>query len=138
MLTFVDFQPEHLMTMPVQTAQEHAASALRTQEWADTIKDLGPAWTAVAPDHRIVACAGVMSETLGVWAVLAPYAGRFMLSLVRRFKADIERLRLCGEVWMLVEQDFEQGERLARMLGMSMRTGVNNYNKFSVAQARHG
>jgi hypothetical protein len=138
MLTFIDYQPEHLMSMPIQPAQQHAEEALRSHEWASTIKDLGPAWTALDGNGAPVACAGVMSESLGVWAVLSPHAGRHMIPLVRRFKADIERLRECGEVWMLVQVGFAAGERLARMLGMGERTIVRDYTKFSVAKVRNG
>lgn len=138
MLTFVDYLPEHLMSMPVQPAQAHAEDALHSPEWACAIKDLGPAWTALDEHGAPVACAGVLSESLGVWAVLSPHAGKHMIPLVRRFKADVARLRECGEVFMLVQQGFAAGERLARILGMSARGTTGDYTRFSVAKVRNG
>jgi hypothetical protein len=137
-LFFVDFQPEHLLSLPVQPAQVHAEAMLHTPEWATVIKELGPAWTAFTDDGIPVACAGVFQESLCVWAVLAPYAGRHMLPLFRRFRADVERLRECGEVWMFVQNDFPAGVRMARMLGMKMRSETGEYTRFSVAKVRYG
>jgi len=106
MIEQIPFQPWHLDMIDTQEAQKSVITA-----------DVGgEAFTLI--DGRILACYGAVRIWEGrwmAWAVLSRYAKDYMLSVTRHVKNVMKKAD--GRLEIIVESDFKEGLRWAKMLG---------------------
>jgi hypothetical protein len=134
MLTVEPFNPQHferLLARGVQLAQLRQLSP-QTVKAAEMHARLGPAYTALEGD-RVIACGGVLTagSPFGtVWAMLAHDSGRHMLYLARAAGRMLEAVAITQRLRRLeatIEEGFEPGCRLVRLLGFEFEGRMRNY-----------
>lgn len=116
-MNIVDFQPEHLMRLRVQEAQPGAEPSLI---YGQQLAAAGPAWTGVDGD-LILFCAGKAMQWKGryiLWAILSREAKRYMLQITRAVRRGMLLLEGGCRFEAIVQSDFIQAHRWARMVGM--------------------
>jgi len=117
MIEEIKFEPWHLDMIEAQDAQKDVVTS-----------DVGgTAFTLI--DGRILACYGAVKIWDGrwmAWAVLSRYAGEKMLSVTRHVKNVMKQAD--GRLEIIVESDFTEGMRWAKMLGYKME--VERMSKF--------
>lgn len=109
MIEEIQFQPWHLDVIETQDAQKGVG----------TFGDTGIAFTLI--DGRILACYGAIKIWEGrwaAWAVLSRYARERMLSVTRHVKNVMPQAD--GRLEIIVESDFKEGLRWAKMLGYTL------------------
>jgi len=117
MIEEIKFEPWHLDMIEAQDAQKDVVTS-----------DVGgTAFTLI--DGRILACYGAVKIWDGrwmAWAVLSRYACEKMLSVTRHVKNVMKQAD--GRLEIIVESDFPEGMRWAKMLGYKME--VERMSKF--------
>jgi len=79
-LTVRDYEPEDFLDIEVMDYERSCREGMPLAEWALFKKHAGPAYTAVDPEGKIVACWGVHTMWDGVgemWAVFSPLAKKY-------------------------------------------------------------
>lgn len=126
MIQIVQFEPRHLLFMEVQGAQIMVKPVLRDPAYAPSLKNGGPAFSAIA-DGRVYCCAGVLVQWAGrgiAWALLARGLGARFIPIHRAVKqflheTPIQRIEATAELgfpeahrWLLSLQFVREAERL--------------------------
>lgn len=123
MIEIIPFQPAHVLSIDVQSAQEHE----RAQFKADNLQLLAERMSfTVLVDGQIKACFGwveLFPTRALLWAVLAKDSGRWMVPFTRIAKRLVDTLphrRIEAEV----EAGFEEGGRWMEIIGLQRETQV--------------
>ena len=112
------FQPRDLEAIVLQEAQAYMQPLLAEPGYGEAMQAGGPAWT-LEDAGRVLVCCGLLHlwENRSVaWSLVAQEAGR---GFTRVFRHMRQKLDACGvrRVECTVDPGFDQGHRLARMLG---------------------
>ena len=124
MITFERLRPAHIRFIEVQPVQTGELSSIITPEASEALATYHgvSAWQSGV----CLAAAGFIPQWPGratCWALLSRHAGKGMVAIARRMAAEVEMYnRHCVRVEMQVRHDFEQGHKLARMLGFEVET----------------
>jgi hypothetical protein len=124
MITFERLHPAHIRFIEVQTVQTGELSHVITPEAAEALSAHHglSAWQSGV----CLAAAGFIPQWPGratCWALLSRHVGRGVVSIVRRMTAEVETYNEhCARIEMQVRHNFEQGHRLALMLGFAVET----------------
>jgi len=113
----VDFQPEHLVRLRAQEAQSGVEPSL---VYGQQLAAAGPAWSGVE-EGRILFCAGKAMQWEGryiLWAILSSEAKCYMLQITRAVKRGMLLLEKGCRFEAIVQSNFDQAHRWARMVGM--------------------
>ena len=122
------FQPADLFAMSLQRAQLGMVDNLREGNYAQSLKEAGPAFTATS-DGDVIACIGVIKQwdTYGrAWALLDERAGRCMVALTRGIRRWL-RYHNPGRIDTAVDCDFPAAIRWAEMLGLAREGRMRRY-----------
>jgi hypothetical protein len=127
-MTVIPFQPEHLAQLTLQPAQLGFESMIGDPRYGPWLAEAGPGYTVLAGDE-LVACAGFWPQWEGraiVWALVSETAGKHFLgfhrAVLRAFDAHPYR-----RIETTVKTGFTEGERWARMLGMTKEATLRSY-----------
>lgn len=123
-MILVPFKPEHLRMLVLQDAQAWMQPMIEEADYADALVAAGPCWT-LTDGETVAMCAGLvrMWETRAqAWSLMSAHAGRRMIRVVRIMKGLID-LQAERRIEAVVDEEFEQGHRLIRMLGF-VKEGV--------------
>lgn len=123
----VRFRPEHLQSLILQDAQAWMRPMM-LDGYGEQLLEEGPCYSMVS-DAQVIACAGLTHIWEGralAWSLLSASAGAHMVRLVkviRRFldAQDIRRIEAT------VNSDFQQGHRMAEMLGFTAEGVMRGY-----------
>lgn len=124
MITFERLHPAHIRFIEVQPVQTGELSSIIAPEAAEALSACHglSAWQSGV----CLAAAGFIPQWPGratCWALMSRHAGRGMVSIVRRIAAEVDTYnRHCARLELQVRHDFEQGHRLAGMLGFEVET----------------
>lgn len=103
----------------VQPEQEKITVGQLNETFASAVIAAGDAWACV-DDGRVYAAAGIVTDegrTLA-WAILGKDAGRYLTAITRKAREVLKG----QSVEVFVRQGHAEGERWARMLGLTMKT----------------
>lgn len=124
----IPYQPEHLETMEVQTAQEDALGHV-DRRYCEDLKGSGEAYS-LEKDGTIYCCVGLvpMWHNNGlVWAFLSKDARKYMITITRvvsRLLEEKDYTRLQTHV----VADFKQGSRWMEMFGFKNEGLMKKYD----------
>jgi len=116
-----------LFALALQPRQRQVFMA--TTEYAESLKETGPAFSLTAPDGTLLGCVGIMYQWDGyarAYAFFDERAGKYMLSIVRQAKAWLQA-RPERRIDAAVETDFVQGLKLTRALGFRFEGVMRQY-----------
>lgn len=119
----VKFEPKHLNELVEQNEMEHMKTFF-SEAQKQTLAASPFAFSGIAPDGRVVVCAGVsvLWENRGAaWTVFNPHCRREFLCIhnaVRRFLESCPLRRIEAAV----DYGFERGHRWIKLLGFSVET----------------
>ncbi len=122
-MILTDFTVAHLATIRLQAAQAHEGVS---REGAELAVGMGPAWSLVRGED-VLACGGyfaVKPELALGWMYIAGDVGaRRFIRVVRAIRA---KLMGCPyeRVDFMVQQEFPQGHRLAKLIGATWTGAV--------------
>lgn len=143
MIEFVPYEPFHFKLIEVPPAIVEWHEDAKRQGYAEAVKCPGSlAWTGIE-NERLVGCAGLVKKWEGnysCWAVFAHQKTKAWPAIVRKVHREMEALK-ARRIEMTVVQGFDQGCRLAFMLGFEVEGLLNNYgpdgkNHFMFAKVR--
>lgn len=131
-MIIIPFEPEHLKTLKLQEAQKDSEKFIHEGDYGATLKGAGPAWSVF--DEESVTClmsGGFCDVGFGravVWLLVSEAAGKHftrVLRFARRMMQDAGFRRIEA----VVDGNFEQGHRLAKMMGFICETpdGMKQY-----------
>lgn len=127
-MRIVQFEPDHLKLLLLQPSQAIMQPLLDNPEYAQSLKDAGPAYSAVDGD-AVFACAGFIPQWEGraiAWALISAEAGRHFVTITRAVKRAMD-LHQFRRVETAVAHEFPQGHRWARMLGFTREGLMRRY-----------
>jgi hypothetical protein len=130
MFRIVDYRPEHLRGLALQTQQAELAAFIAGGDYAENVARAGPAWTALAGDAPI-ACAGFHLPWPGraiAWAVLAEGAGREMLRLTRAVRRALSACP-AERIEAQVLESFGPGLRWVAALGFTSEGRLRRFSR---------
>lgn len=115
---WVPLEQRHLDAIVLQGAQEHVRAFMLEPGYLDTLRAGGPC-VALQAGAEVLVCCGLMHlwENRSVaWSLIARDAGRHFVRIFRMMRAIMEQHPV-RRVECTVDPGFENGHRLARMLG---------------------
>lgn len=120
MLTFMPCKVEHLALIEPPAGQASVAHVFRAPQFAELIDNsvAVSAWD----DCRCLGAAGVVytaPNKASAWSLLSPHTGRHMFAITRKVREVLDAHRHV-RVEMVVDCDFPEGHRWARMLGFTL------------------
>lgn len=121
MITVIEFKADHLKALNIQKRQAYFREYLTDENLKSLESAPGDAYSVMDGDE-VIAVAGVMSYGDGrglAWSYISDVIGSRMLAMTKAVKrflslADYRRIE------MIVDCDFEQAHRWARVLGFRM------------------
>jgi hypothetical protein len=117
-MKMIPFEPGHLKEIIPQPAQ--ASEVLFEGPKIDVPE--GPAITGVV-DGKVILCFGKSTQWKGrhiLWALLSQDANKHMVSVFRAMKTAVDMQTGEGRLEVIVRAGFQEGRRMARMLGFHM------------------
>lgn len=127
-MRIVQFEPDHLKLLLLQPSQAIMQPLLDNAEYAQSLKDAGPAYSAVDGD-AVFACAGFIPQWEGrtlAWALISAEAGKHFVMITRAVKRAIN-LHEFRRVETAVRTDFNEGHRWAELLGFKREATMAGY-----------
>lgn len=122
-MTIVPFEPWHLTQISLQKSQAYMGAALMSGDYGRHVKDAGPCFSAIDGDE-VIASAGLAMMWEGrahAWALMSGNSGRHFVKIFRAIAAFLE-LQDIRRIEAVVDEGFEQGHRMMRMLGFKLET----------------
>lgn len=127
-MRIVPFEPDHLKQLLLQPSQAMMQPLLDSAEYAQSLKDAGPAYSLVDGDE-VFACAGLIPQWEGravAWALISEEAGPHFLRITRAVRRCFD-LHPFRRIETAVSHDFQQGHRWAQMLGFTREGLMRSY-----------
>lgn len=130
MITFEKLHPAHVRYIEVQSVQTAEVRHVVTAEAAEALAQSHgvSAWRS----GRCLAAAGFIPQWPGratCWALMSKHVALGIVPIVRRMRQEVAMYNEhCHRLEMQVRTDFDQGHRLALMLGFDVE--VSNAAKF--------
>lgn len=136
---FTDFRWPHALAITLQPSQwiEAGVDCSRMDEaQARALESRGAAWTAFAPDGRVLCCAGLAEVFAGrqavAWAMLAVDLGTAAHLAITRFaRAQITSSRLARIETLVAADGRGRGAKWARACGLRLNTIVERWGAAS-------
>jgi hypothetical protein len=127
-MRILPFEPDHLKQLLLQPSQAMMQPLLDSPTYAQSLKDAGPAYSAVDGDV-VFACAGFIPQWEGravAWALVSSEAGMRFVGITRAVRRALQ-LHPFRRVETAVTHDFPQGHRWAQMLGFTREGLMRSY-----------
>lgn len=128
MIRVIDFDPHHLTVMALQDAQAWMQPLLDDRH-VETLRGQGRAWTVVDERGGVLCCAGIIpiwENRAEAWSLIAGSAGPRFVPILRAMRRELDA-HPDVRIEITVESDFEQGHRMARMLGFEREGTMRAY-----------
>jgi hypothetical protein len=128
MIRVIDFDPHHLTVMALQDAQAWMQPLLDDRH-IETLRGHGKAWTAVDHGGRVLCCAGIIpiwDNRAEAWSLISGAAGKLFVPILRAMRRELDAYP-ANRIEITVETDFEQGHRMARLLGFECEGTMRAY-----------
>ena len=128
MIEIVEFEAKHCQDLLLQDAQSLAQPLLESAEYAESLAQGGPHFSALH-DGAVVGCAGVwmIEPHRGIaWALIATGIGINMLHMHKAVKRFLDECQV-PRIETSVNYDFTQGHRWMEMLGFEAEGVMRKY-----------
>jgi RimJ/RimL family protein N-acetyltransferase len=127
-MKIIDFDPKHISRLTLQDAQAWMGPLLDDRA-IESMQGVGDAWTAISDDGAVLCCGGIIpiwDNRAEAWSLIAGSAGRSFVGIVRAMRQKLEN-HPARRIEITVDSDFEQGHRMACVLGFEFEGTMRGY-----------
>lgn len=128
MIRILDFDPAHLTAMSLQDSQSWMQPLLDDRH-VEALRGQGRSWSVLDSDGAVLCCAGILpiwENRAEAWSLISGSAGPRFVPILRAMRRELDRYP-AARIEITVETDFEQGHRMARLLGFEREGTMRSY-----------
>lgn len=134
MIKVIPFEPEHIKGLELLIADKETVALCNSPECLQTLKDIGPCYTAMTQDGRVIGAAGVRPITLKTfeaWAIVGKEAKIYAKSFVKAINQFMQTMfenDAADRFQATVRMSFPEGHRFVRILKFLPEGILKNYD----------